>query len=55
MTKEQILGILRHTLTFIGGFFITKGMLTESLSAELIGGVMALVGTIWSIASKKAA
>ena len=39
----------------IGGFFITKGMLTESLSAELIGGVMGLVGTIWSIASKKAA
>jgi len=55
MTKEQILGIVRHALTFIGGFLITKGMLTETLSAEVIGGIMGLVGTIWSIASKKVA
>ena len=55
MTKEQILGIVRHALTFIGGYFITKGMLTETLSAEIIGGVMGLIGTIWSITSKKTA
>ena len=53
MTKEQILGIIRHGLTFIGGIFITKGIIDESTTAEIIGAVMSLTGTIWSVISKK--
>ena len=30
-SKEQLLGIVRHSLTFIGGIFITKGLIDESL------------------------
>jgi hypothetical protein len=52
LTKEQILGIVRHGLTFIGGILIMKGVLDESTSEEVIGGIVTLVGTIWSIIDK---
>ena len=53
MTKEQIQGIVRHVLTFVGGILVLQGVVEESLINELIGGVVALSGTIWSIFSKK--
>ncbi len=53
LTKEQILGIVRHSLTFIGGIVIARGLVDETLVTELIGGVITLTGTIWSIIDKK--
>jgi hypothetical protein len=53
MNKEQVLGLLRHVLTFVGGIVIAKGLIDESLYTELVGGVATLVGTVWSIVSKK--
>lgn len=53
LTKEQVLGIIRHTLTFVGGILITKGLLDETMVTELIGGVCTLTGTIWSIVAKR--
>jgi hypothetical protein len=52
MSKDQILGVVRHALTFIGGFLVVKGYLDEGLLNEVIGGVIALAGTIWSIIDK---
>jgi hypothetical protein len=52
-TKEQVLGIVRHVLTFAGGIVIAKGLADENTVNEIIGGVITLVGTIWSIVSKK--
>jgi hypothetical protein len=52
MNKDQILGVVRHALTFLGGFLVVKGYLGESLLNELIGGTIALAGTIWSIIDK---
>jgi hypothetical protein len=52
-TKEQFLGITRHTLTFIGGLFIAKGMIDETTLTEIVGGVITLVGAVWSIIDKK--
>jgi len=52
LTKEQFLGILRHTLTFSGGILVMKGLVDESLWAEVAGGVIALAGSIWSIFNK---
>ncbi len=52
MKKEQLLGIVRHVLTFVGGILVAKGLATESLSQELIGTTMTLVGGIWSIIEK---
>ena len=53
LTKEQVLGIVRHTLTFIGGIVIARGLVDETLVTEVIGGVLTLTGAIWSIIDKK--
>lgn len=52
MTKEQILGIARHALTFLGGILIMKGLVDESVWAEISGGAITLAGAIWSIIDK---
>lgn len=53
LSKEQWLGLLRHTLTFIGGVSITLGYVDESAFTEVSGLIVALVGTMWSILTKK--
>jgi len=52
LTKEQVLGIVRHTLTFVGGIVVMKGLVDEATITEIIGGVMTLTGTIWSVIDK---
>jgi hypothetical protein len=51
--KDQVLGLIRHALTFVGGVIVAKGLVDEVLFQEVLGGIMTLVGAIWSIASKK--
>lgn len=52
LTKEQVLGIIRHTLTFVGGIVVAKGLIDEAVVTEIIGGVLTLTGAIWSIVAK---
>ena len=52
LTKEQILGIFRQSLTFIGGILITKGLIDETTLTEIIGGAITLTGLIWSVIVK---
>jgi hypothetical protein len=52
MNKEQVLGIVRHVLTFVGGVVIAKGFLEEGVVAEIIGGTLTVVGAVWSIVDK---
>ena len=52
MNKDQVLGIIIHTLTFVGGFLVMKGLVDETMVTEIVGGVVALVGSIWSIVAK---
>lgn len=54
MTKEQVLGLIRHSLTFVGGILIAKGLISEGTSTEIIGAVVTLVGSIWSVIKNKA-
>ena len=54
MKKEQFMGIIRHTLTFVGGILVTKGLLDEGMASEIIGGVITLIGSIWSVIDKNA-
>ena len=42
LSKEQVLGIVRHTLTFIGGIVIARGLVDETLVTECIGGATAI-------------
>jgi hypothetical protein len=48
MNKEQILGIVRHALTFVGGILVIKGIASEATTNEVIGAVMTAVGAVWS-------
>jgi len=52
MNKDQILGLLRHSLTFGGGFLVTKGWSDDSTNAELVGGLLTVIGAVWSIIIK---
>ncbi len=52
MGKEQILGIVRHTLTFVGGLLVMKGIADEATITEVVGGIVTLVGAFWSIVEK---
>jgi hypothetical protein len=53
LTKEQIMGIIRHGLTFVGGILVMKGLVDNTMVSEIIGGIMTLTGAVWSIIDKK--
>ena len=53
MNTEQIQGIVRHLLTFIGGIVVMKGLTTDSVVQELIGASLTVFGGVWSIIVKK--
>lgn len=52
LTREQVMGIIRHTLTFVGGIVVAKGLVDEATVTEIIGGVLTLTGAVWSIVAK---
>ena len=53
MNKDQVLGLVRHILTFGGGILVAKGLASDAMSTELIGSLISVVGIVWSIVSKK--
>lgn len=54
MNKEQVLGIIRHVLTFVGGIVIMKGLVDEAFVMEVTGGILVVfsITGAWSIVSK---
>ena len=55
MSLEQILGIVRHSLTFIGGMLIMKGTVDATEWAEMSGLLITLIGGVWSVVDKNKA
>jgi hypothetical protein len=53
MSKEQVLGIVRHLLTTVGGILIANGLIDGGSVTEIVGSVITLIGVIWSVAAKK--
>jgi hypothetical protein len=53
--KDQILGLVRHILTFGGGFVVAKGLVDEATLTEVVGALMTVIGSVWSVASKNKA
>lgn len=53
MKKQQILGIIRHTLTFVGGILVIKGVANDITIQEVSGSLISLISVIWSVLSKK--
>ena len=52
MTKEQIMGMVRHSMTFVGGILLAMGYVESTMWAEVSGAVMTLMGAAWSIYDK---
>lgn len=55
MTKisaEQFQGIVRHVLTFGGGYLLAKGLFNQAQLDILIPAVVSLAGVGWSMLSK---
>lgn len=53
MNWEMIQGIVRHILTFGGGFLVTGGFASQSDVEAGVGALVTLVGIVWSIWQKK--
>ena len=49
---ETILGLVRHALTFGGGFLASKGIVEASQVEIAVGAIVTLVGIVWSALSK---
>lgn len=55
MNKQSILGIVRHILTFAGGYIAAKGIVDQAMVNEAIGAIMTIAGIAWSVAEKRSA
>ena len=54
MTSDMIQGVLRAFLAAIGGYFVTKGAIDQSVATDISGAIVVLVTAIWSITHKQA-
>jgi hypothetical protein len=52
MSKEQILGLIRHLLTSVGGAVVMLGFFDDTLVTEITGGLMTAIGFVWSYIEK---
>ena len=52
MNWEQISSILRHILTFGGGFVVARGWISETLMLEIVGVIVTIGGGIWAMFNK---
>lgn len=52
MTKEQVMGMVRHAMTFVGGILLAMGYVETTMWAEVSGAVLTLMGAAWSIYDK---
>lgn len=53
MNRDEILGIIRHALTFFGGIITTHGIADKETVGVIIGAIITVVGGVWSIYDKR--
>lgn len=53
--SEQLSSAIRSVLKFAGGYFVARGLATDSTLEIIISGAVALAGVVWSYAHHKAA
>ena len=49
MNKEKIQGLVRHILTFGGGWAVAKGYIDEAMMLQIAGAGATVAGFVWSI------
>lgn len=54
MKQEQVISIVRHVLSVIGGVLLAYGIGQEVLFANITGVVLGLISLVWSIKYKTA-
>lgn len=47
-TKARVTGLVRHLLTFGGGWMVATGLIDEATSIELVGAGVTIFGALWS-------
>ena len=52
---QEVMGLIRHALTTVGGMFVANGMITNTDQDAIIGGLMAAIGVAWSLYDKRRA
>ena len=52
-TQDRVLGVVRHILTAGGGYLTAKGYVDADGIEQLVGAIITIAGTVWSILSKK--
>jgi len=55
MNMEAVMGVIRHILTFGGGFLVAKGWLDAETLTQAVAAAVTLIGLAWSIIAKKKA
>jgi len=53
MNFDMIWGVLRHLLTFGGGYLVQSGLASADDLAAAVGGFGAVLGLMWSIVLKR--
>lgn len=53
LNTGMILGLVRHGLTLAGGYLVSKGHLDIEAAETISGALLAIIGSLWSIKSKK--
>lgn len=49
---ETILGLIRHILTFAGGYAVTEGWVAQDDVTTGVGAIVTIIGIVWSALSK---
>jgi hypothetical protein len=52
MNWEQISSILRHILTFGGGFAVAKGWVSAETMTGIVGAIITIGGVVWGLFNK---
>ena len=52
MNTDSILGLIRHILTFGGGYAVANGLADEATIEQLVGALVTIIGIVWSVKNK---
>lgn len=55
MSKDTVLALIRHVLTFGGGFAVAQGWLGAAELEIAVGAVITLAGVVWSVRNARRA
>lgn len=52
MNAEMVMGLVRHLMTFGGGFMVAQGYATQDEMTAGVSAFVTLVGVAWSVVVK---